>query len=334
MNTNIKSFRQKHYDCVVRRLKKKRPDLLFLTLFENYNGVGGGHYKFKCLKCNSIFEDYISSGHDPKCPICQPHRLNINKGHPELVKLSCEFCKNEFEIKWALRKQRFCSVRCKCNWVRSNHWEEVECLHCKRPFKRRKNYKHWRNGCNKKCCSISCWGKCKEHIDKSRDWTIKNQPMNNQKSIDKISKTKLKKYGDPNFNNMDKNKETMLKNHGVPYAFWTGKKANGIRISKPQRKLFEEVKKQHSDAILESWLSDVQMSVDIYIPSEKRVIEFYGDYWHCNPKKYSPNYYNTQVRLKAKDIWKRDEQRKRILETNGYKVEIIWEDLSKRREPL
>lgn len=250
--------------------------------------------------------------------------------NPREVTNKCEFCSNQFRVRWQYRKQRFCSVKCKCEWIKMNHWEEVNCLHCKKPFKRRKNYIHPRTKVNQMFCSNDCNRKSEYKKEKLRKWgsSDKNHWKNNG-CAKQISETKLKKYGDPNFNNMDKNKETMLKNHGVPYAFWTGKKANGIRISKPQRKLFEEVKRQHDDALLETWLPDVQMSVDIYVPSEKKVIEFYGDYWHCNPKKYSPSYYNTQVHLKAKDIWKKDEQRRRRLETNGYKVEVIWENSPK-----
>lgn len=255
----------------------------------------------------------------------KPHKLN----HPREVINTCEFCTKEFQVKWQYRKQRFCSVTCKCDWIKSIHWEEVNCLHCGEKFKRRKNYRHWRNGAQKNYCGISCWEKCKEHKDKSRMWTIKNQPMNVQKSVDKIGKTKLEKYGNSNYNNMEGYKKTMMKKYGVPYGLLL-KKANGIRISKPQRELYERIKKKHKDALLEEWLPDVQRSVDIYIPSLKKVVEFYGDYWHCNPKKFHPDYYNNQVHMSAKEIWERDEYRVDNLKKKGYRVEIVWENSNKR----
>jgi hypothetical protein len=30
------------------------------------------------------------------------------------------------------------------------------------------------------------------------------------------------------------------------------------------------------------------------------VIEYFGDYWHCNPKKYTPDFYTNQLKMTAK----------------------------------
>jgi very-short-patch-repair endonuclease len=65
-------------------------------------------------------------------------------------------------------------------------------------------------------------------------------------------------------------------------------------------------------------------TVDFLI-DEKYIIECYGDYWHCNPAKYSAEYYNRGKKKTAAEIWKRDEQRKRELESMGYKVLYFWE---------
>ena len=43
-------------------------------------------------------------------------------------------------------------------------------------------------------------------------------------------------------------------------------------------------------------------------------------------KKYSPDYYNKTVHLTAKEIWKRDADKKALLESAGYTVEILWEN--------
>ena len=65
-------------------------------------------------------------------------------------------------------------------------------------------------------------------------------------------------------------------------------------------------------------------SVDFLVDG-KYIIECYGDYWHCNPSKYAPDYYNRGKKKTAEEIWKRDETRKRELENMGYKVLYFWE---------
>ena len=55
------------------------------------------------------------------------------------------------------------------------------------------------------------------------------------------------------------------------------------------------------------------------------IIEFNGDYWHCNPKKYDANFYNKKKGLYAKQIWEYDKNKLEILRTNGYNFEVIWE---------
>lgn len=57
----------------------------------------------------------------------------------------------------------------------------------------------------------------------------------------------------------------------------------------------------------------------------KRIIEFQGDYWHCNPKKYKEDYYNTRFKLYARDVWEKDKYKKSVAESFGYEVLYIWE---------
>lgn len=52
---------------------------------------------------------------------------------------------------------------------------------------------------------------------------------------------------------------------------------------------------------------------------EDKIIEFYGDYWHKNPKKYDDSEQNLKIR-------KYDALRCSILAELGYIVKIVWED--------
>ena len=59
------------------------------------------------------------------------------------------------------------------------------------------------------------------------------------------------------------------------------------------------------------------------------VIEFYGNYFHLNPEKYSPDfiqYKNHEKCVKAKDRWQHDKERiDDIQQTLNCKVIIVWE---------
>lgn len=58
-----------------------------------------------------------------------------------------------------------------------------------------------------------------------------------------------------------------------------------------------------------------------------------GDYWHCNPNIYSPDYYNKKVHKLAKEIWEIDKQNNKKLKSLGYMVLRFWEyDLN--RSPI
>lgn len=155
--------------------------------------------------------------------------------------------------------------------------------------------------------------------------------MNNPKSVKKIAKTKMERYGDSSYNNMEKNKQTCMSRYGVPYTVYLPQcMSNGIRISKFQRRVYTDTLKTHADAKLEVYLNDIQKSVDIFIPSKNRIVECHGDYWHCNPLKFSPNYYNRMVHLTAQQVWDRDAEKKRLLEKAGYVVEVVWENTNKK----
>lgn len=58
---------------------------------------------------------------------------------------------------------------------------------------------------------------------------------------------------------------------------------------------------------------------------KKKIIEFYGDYWHCNPNKYTSESYNKSLHKYTKEIWDKDKERVNSLNTLGYDVLIIWE---------
>lgn len=56
-----------------------------------------------------------------------------------------------------------------------------------------------------------------------------------------------------------------------------------------------------------------------------KIIEFNGDYWHCNPNLYDENFYNKVKQKFAKEIWEYDKIKTNIAEKYDYSVLSIWE---------
>lgn len=57
----------------------------------------------------------------------------------------------------------------------------------------------------------------------------------------------------------------------------------------------------------------------------KKIIEFNGDYWHCNPKLYGADYFNKNKGLTASEIWQYDQSKNKLAEQHGYEVLVVWE---------
>ena len=67
------------------------------------------------------------------------------------------------------------------------------------------------------------------------------------------------------------------------------------------------------------------LKYDLFLKNYNILIEYNGDYWHCNPEKYKPDYFNQKKSMYAHELWAQDKQKKELAEKNGYKLFIIWE---------
>lgn len=65
-------------------------------------------------------------------------------------------------------------------------------------------------------------------------------------------------------------------------------------------------------------------NVDFLIKG-KYIVECYGDFWHCSPKKYPPDYYKRVLGYTAQERWDRDKARQEVLEAQGYRFLVLWE---------
>ena len=56
----------------------------------------------------------------------------------------------------------------------------------------------------------------------------------------------------------------------------------------------------------------------------KVIIEVQGDFWHANPKFYKESDVLLDGLL-AKDVWKKDNRKRKLIESKGYTVHYFWE---------
>jgi hypothetical protein len=94
-------------------------------------------------------------------------------------------------------------------------------------------------------------------------------------------------------------------------------------VSNKEKKLLTEIKKLKYNPI--GSFSVDKYICDIYIKELNLIIEFNGDYWHCNPKKYDGDYLHPHKKKTAKEIWDEDKLRVDNIKKYGYNLMIIWE---------
>lgn len=111
---------------------------------------------------------------------------------------------------------------------------------------------------------------------------------------------------------------------------------NSINESKNERELRETLKKllpQRNVRKTKIKVYDKWFYPDIRI-DENIIIEFFGDYWHANPKKFKPEDI-VHHKLTAKQIWEYDKKRIDILQSCGFIVIIIWQnDFKKNKDKI
>ena len=56
-----------------------------------------------------------------------------------------------------------------------------------------------------------------------------------------------------------------------------------------------------------------------------KIIEFNGDYFHCNPKIYDSLFYNNKKKMYSKEIWEFDKAKNDFAKKSGFHVLVVWQ---------
>lgn len=161
--------------------------------------------------------------------------------------------------------------------------------------------------------------KTKQTISKSRTGkaTGVNSPVHKPGVLEKILKTKKLKFENGEMEHFRKiASETLKRTHAE------GKIIN-LNRSKPEFIIVKQI--EDGGYKVTPTFKIGSKSYDFYLPEFNLLIEYNGDYWHCNPKKYSADYYNVKKSKLAKEIWEYDANKIYLAKSNGYIIETIWE---------
>lgn len=318
---DLKLFVKTNKDNYGIQLKRHYRELFDEIDFKyNFNTFGQKLYHFiygdgcgGCEICGSRCKfDGIHKGYRKRCSYLCMGKSKYNKSH-EIRQ--CIVCGGLFEI-YKNRGKATCSPECLLELNRSDEVNVKRTASLKTSMMEKYGVDH--------PSKIPGFGDRVKRTKKER------YGDENYTNIEKQRVTKASIYGDAYYTNSSKIRQTCMQRYGVPNVLHLKQhKTNGKQISKFQRRVYERILTEYPDAKLEEYLPDVQKSVDIYIPSQKKVVECFGDFWHCNPLLYASDYYNKYVHMNASEIWERDKKRMADLKTAGYNVEIVWENTNK-----
>jgi G:T-mismatch repair DNA endonuclease (very short patch repair protein) len=280
-----------------------------------------------CISCN---QEFLANANNQKlCSVeCRTEfgRLKEKERYAESFASSrkesvCIVCKNKFEYHFRRERgeRKFCSRSCASKYHIQNG--AFENWRIRRDEKRGKQLKCINPGCKNlvyvpprltkagkgKLCSFEC-----EKLYFSQLFKGDKNPFYGKK-LTHESKVKQK--------------ETLQSQHpGITNAFSLAKKRTK---TKPQIELFEYVSKKYPSLKfeIEKRLNEgiKEFYGDIVSFTHKIVIEFNGDYWHCNPTKYDSNFFHHVKKVRACDIWHQDAKRLETISSFGYRILVIWE---------
>lgn len=99
----------------------------------------------------------------------------------------------------------------------------------------------------------------------------------------------------------------------------------GFSISKAERKWLDSLNVQDNYRQKSLTINCKKYRVDAFDPTTNTIYEFYGDYWHGNPKVYNQNDINNHNKKSFKELFDITICREKIYKECGFNVISIWE---------
>jgi hypothetical protein len=275
---------------------------------------------FDCDKCNHDFEKTIQTitKMNTWCPYCSNSKL--------CIKENCNLCKEKSFIMNP----------------KSEYWSNKNKITPRQVFKN--SGKKYFFNCNK----------CKNEFEASLDkvsigrWCRNCRDINNSIKFRKTLEEFINKANNIHNNIYDYSKVNYIKNssniiiickiHGEfiqsPHNHLVGNgcpKCKNISYSNISiswlnfMSLYYNLDIQHKLNKGEFKIINTKFSVDGFSKENNCIWEFYGDYWHGNPKKYDLTKINPHINKTYKELHNKTLERKNIIINLGYNYKDIWE---------
>ena len=297
----------------------------------------------KCYKCGSIF--YI-------VPSKKSRKYCSNKcKYPKKITLNCIICNKIIKTIPSLKdRKKYCSSKClyeRESNILTKRWSKEQIALF------RKN-SHLSNGEIGKILNISLSSTFKIR----KLLKIPPNKCGQKKGFDNIKlKEGLKRYLESNppprlGKKMSQKTREILRlkvwNNSKKSEWMKGRPSNKGSFTKERRKgMVLPLKNSSIEIKIQNFLKKLGIEFfthqymkiehgyqcDIFVPEQngikqKTIIECDGDFIHCNPEKYAPDfvrYPNGKKIITAKEIWERDKIRTSELIDSGFKVLRLWE---------
>lgn len=269
-----------------------------------------------CEKCHKQFEARVANKRfcGPRC--FAEHRKAYGQQNIESRKVErrCRQCGEVYRRVY--EKSGFCSISCGSKWNAEHgffdSWKQsslgkrsgqnVPCNECgtqlyivEHQFEQELHF-----------CDMKCKG-----LYFGKQYTGSGNPMFGRKLSEQA---------------LIKQKRTLLQNHGVTNAFFLSKHRT---VSKAQQEILDHLSSSVPAARFEGeklfHSGACRYFIDIFSKEAKMIVEYNGDYWHCNPTKYSGSFFHPKKRKTAEQIWQEDNERMRVLKEKGYHTFTVWE---------
>ena len=268
--------------------------------FETYNGLCKHVFSNKLphgeITQEKLLTDFKYNGVRPTCKCGCGKYTNIGydgeeihfndyvKGHQSRVHNNWGHNEKAREKSAETRRIQYASGE-RIQWNKGKTWEET---YSKEKIEELMKQYSDENRSNKISFALTGVPKSKEHAEKCRE---------NGRSENSIKANREKMY-------------KML----TEGAFSLSSKIEKEFIEKCIKPLDEKFTTQH-------YIKDLHHYCDVYIPEKNVVIEFQGDYWHGNPKKYEKEELSEFQLEKVK----KDEALREYCKNNGIRLVEIWE---------
>lgn len=137
-------------------------------------------------------------------------------------------------------------------------------------------------------------------------------------------------YSLTSYKNTDTKIKIICPSHGVfeqlPWGHLKyGCRLCGVHKSKVEKEWLNSF--NNKNLIMQHWLPDLKITVDGFDSKTNTVYEFYGDYWHGNPKKFDQNKINVRTPKKKTfgELYLETLERESKIKQAGYNLISIWE---------